>query len=71
MAVASARELGLDDEITNQVGSGCSLGHPVACTGARMLVTMAHQLARTDKQWGVATMCAAGGMGAATVIERV
>ena len=70
MAVASARELGLDDEITSQVGSGCSLGHPVACTGARMLVTMAHQLARTDKQWGVATMCAAGGMGAATVIER-
>lgn len=57
--------------ITNQVGSGCSLGHPIACTGARMLVTMAHQLARTDTQWGVAAMCAAGGMGAATVIERL
>ncbi|MEZ5380706.1 MAG: thiolase family protein [Microthrixaceae bacterium] len=70
MAVASSRELGLDHEITNQVGSGCSLGHPIACTGARMIVTMAHQLARTDTQWGVAAMCAAGGMGAATVIER-
>ena len=71
MAVASSRELGLDHAITNQVGSGCSLGHPIACTGARMLVTMAHQLARTDTQWGVAAMCAAGGMGAATVIERL
>ena len=71
MAVASSRELGLDHAITNQVGSGCSLGRPIACTGARMLVTMAHQLARTDTQWGVAAMCAAGGMGAATVIERL
>ena len=71
MAVASSRELGLEHAITNQVGSGCSLGHPIACTGARMLVTMAHQLARTDTQWGVAAMCAAGGMGAATVIERL
>ena len=71
MAVASSRELGLDHAITNQVGSGCSLGHPIACTGARMLVTMGDQLARTDTQWGVAAMCAAGGMGAATVIERL
>lgn len=71
MAVASTRILGLDRSIVNQNGSGCSLGHPIACTGARMLVTMVNELVRTDSQWGAVTMCAAGGMGSATVIERV
>jgi acetyl-CoA C-acetyltransferase len=71
MAVASTRILGLDHDIVNVNGSGCSLGHPIACTGARMLVTMVNELVRTDAQWGAVAMCAAGGMGSATVIERV
>lgn len=71
MAVASTRILGFDHAIVNTNGSGCSLGHPIACTGARMIVTMVHELARRDAQWGVVGMCAAGGMGSATVIERV
>jgi acetyl-CoA C-acetyltransferase len=71
MAVASSRILGLDHEIVNVNGSGCSLGHPIGCTGARMIVTMVNELIRTDAQWGAVAMCAAGGMGSATIIERV
>ena len=69
MAVASSRILGLDHEIVNVNGSGCSLGHPVAATGARMVTTLVHELRRRGGGIGVATMCAGGGMGSATVIE--
>ena len=44
---------------------------PIGCTGARMIVTMMNELERTDSRYGVVAMCAAGGMGSATVIERV
>jgi len=71
VAVAFHKILGLDPEILNVNGSGCSLGHPIGCTGARMIVTMVNELIRTDAQWGAVAMCAAGGMGSATVIERV
>lgn len=71
VAVAATRRLGLDEGIVNQNGSGCSLGHPIGCTGARMIVTMVNELERTDSQWGAVAMCAAGGMGSATVVERV
>jgi acetyl-CoA C-acetyltransferase len=71
MAVASTRILGLDHDIVNVNGSGCSLGHPIACTGARMIVTMVNELIRADQQWGAVAMCAAGGMGSATIIERL
>jgi acetyl-CoA acetyltransferase family protein len=71
VSVASSKLLGLDHEIVNVNGSGCSLGHPIGCTGARMAVTMVNELERTDAQWGAVAMCAAGGMGAATIIERV
>jgi acetyl-CoA C-acetyltransferase len=69
MCVASTRILGIPHEITNVNGSGCSLGHPVACTGARMIVTLIHELRRRGGGFGVASMCAGGGMGSATVIE--
>ena len=71
MAVACTRELGLDHEKVNANGSGCSLGHPIGATGARMIVTMVHELERIDGQFGAVAMCAAGGMGSATVIERL
>ena len=69
MAVASSRILGFPHEIVNVSGSGCSLGHPVACTGARMITTLAYELRRRGGGIGVASMCAGGGMGSATVIE--
>ncbi len=67
--IATCRQLGLDEEITNVSGSGCSLGHPVAATGARMIVTTMYELARRGGGIGVASMCAGGGMGSATVFE--
>jgi acetyl-CoA C-acetyltransferase len=67
--VAACQELGLDPGITNVNGSGCSLGHPVACTGARMIVTTMYELRRRGGGVGVASMCAGGGMGSATVFE--
>jgi acetyl-CoA acetyltransferase family protein len=69
MAVASSRILGLPHEIVNVSGSGCSLGHPVACTGARMIATLVYELRRRGGGIGVASMCAGGGMGSATVLE--
>ena len=71
MAVACTRKLGLDHDKVNVNGSGCSLGHPIGATGARMIVTMVHELERIDGQFGAVAMCAAGGMGSATVIERL
>jgi acetyl-CoA C-acetyltransferase len=69
MAVASSRILGFDHDIVNVNGSGCSLGHPVACTGARMITTLLYELGRRGGGYGVASMCAGGGMGSATVLE--
>jgi acetyl-CoA C-acetyltransferase len=67
--IATCRQLGLDEAITNVNGSGCSLGHPVAATGARMIATTMFELARRGGGIGIASMCAGGGMGSATVFE--
>jgi acetyl-CoA C-acetyltransferase len=71
MAVASTRILGLDPERVNVNGSGCGLGHPIAATGARMVITMIHELRRQGAQLGCVAMCAGGGMGSALVLETV
>jgi acetyl-CoA acetyltransferase family protein len=68
VAVATTRELGLDPERVNPFGSGCSLGHPIATTGARMVTTLAHELHRRGGGTAVAAMCAGGGMGSALVL---
>jgi acetyl-CoA C-acetyltransferase len=67
--IAACRALGLDEDVTNVNGSGCSLGHPVAATGARMIVTTLYELRRRGGGVGLAAMCAGGGMGSATVFE--
>ncbi|MFG3618718.1 thiolase family protein [Nocardia sp. NPDC047654] len=67
--IAAIRALDLDPDKVNVSGSGCSLGHPVAASGARMIVTLVHELRRRGGGLGIAAMCAGGGMGAATVIE--
>ncbi len=69
--LAAAKELGIDHDILNVNGSGCSLGHPIAATGARMVLTMLNELERRGAQFGVVAMCAGGGMGSAAVIERL
>ena len=69
--VATTRALGIDQEICNVNGSGCSLGHPIAATGARMVVSMVHELRRRGARLGCVSMCAGGGMGMAMVLEAL
>ncbi|MBN2623186.1 MAG: thiolase family protein [Acidimicrobiales bacterium] len=69
MCVATTRVLGIDEGIVNVLGSGCSLGHPVAMTGTRMVVTLIHELRRRGGGTGVAAMCAGGGMSSAVVLD--
>jgi acetyl-CoA C-acetyltransferase len=69
MCVACVRLLEIDPEIVNVNGSGCSIGHPIAATGGRMLATLIYQLRRQGGGLGVAAMCAGGGMGGALVVE--
>jgi acetyl-CoA acetyltransferase family protein len=67
--LAACRELGIDEDRVNVHGSGCSLGHPIAASGARMLTTLIHELRRRDGGLAVAAMCAGGGQGGAVLIE--
>ena len=60
----------IDLKKTNPLGGGISLGHPIGCTGARILVTLAHQMKRENYKLGLATLCIGGGQGMAMVIER-
>ena len=69
--IACVRELGLDPEKVNVNGGAIALGHPVGATGARLIVTLLHELERTGVRYGCATMCAGGGMGSAAIIERI
>ncbi len=67
--VAAVRKLGIPQEIVNVNGSGASLGHPIAATGARMVITMIHELRRRGATLGCVSLCAGGGMGSAMVVE--
>ncbi|MEU9269085.1 thiolase family protein [Streptomyces sp. NPDC048251] len=67
--VAACEVLCIDEEKVNVHGSGCSLGHPIAASGARMLTTLIHELRRRGGGIGLATMCAGGGQGGAVVVE--
>jgi acetyl-CoA C-acetyltransferase len=70
-ALAVARELGLSPERTNPNGSGISLGHPIAATGAILAVKSLYELKRTGGRYALATMCIGGGQGIAAIFERV
>ena len=67
--LACQRELGIPDEKLNVNGGGISLGHPVGATGSRIVITLLYELRRRGGRYGVATLCAGGGMGTAVVIE--
>ncbi len=70
-ALAVIRELGLPPERTNPNGSGVSLGHPIAATGAILAVKSLYELRRTGGRYALATMCIGGGQGIAAIFERV
>ena len=70
VAVASIRDLGLDPDKVNAQGGAVALGHPLAASGFRLLLTLAHQMRRTDAHLGVATMCGGGGQGEAVLLRR-
>lgn len=69
--LACEKEMGWDRDIVNVNGSGISLGHPVGATGARLVVTLLHEMAKRDLCVGLATLCAGGGQGFALIVERV
>jgi len=68
--LAVARELGLDRERVNVHGGAIALGHPIGATGARIVVTLLHEMARAEASLGLATLCVSGGLGTALLVER-
>ena len=70
-AIADMRALGMDEERVNVHGGAVALGHPIGASGARILVTLVHELARREARYGLATMCIGVGQGISMVVERV
>ena len=70
-SVACVRDLGLDPSKVNINGGAIALGHPLGCTGVRLIVTLLHSLKRTGGKIGLATLCIGGGQAMAALIERV
>jgi acetyl-CoA C-acetyltransferase len=68
-AIACMRELDCGPDKTNLVGSGISIGHPIGCTGARIILTLMGQMIRQGHHLGLASLCIGGGQGMATVLE--
>ena len=71
VVLAWQRDTGADLARTNVNGGAMALGHPLGCSGARLVVTLLHELERRDQTLGLATLCIGFGMAVATVIERV
>ena len=69
--LACQKTLGIPDEKLNVNGSGISLGHPVGATGSRLVITCMYELMKRKQKYGLATLCAGGGMGTAVIIEMV
>jgi acetyl-CoA C-acetyltransferase len=71
--LADLKDMGMQQKDYGKVnvnGSGISLGHPVACTGTRVLVTLLHEMTRRDARLGLECICGGGGLGIAAVFER-
>ena len=71
VAMRFMRDMGITDEITNVNGGAIAMGHPLGATGAMILGTLIDELQRRDLRRGLATLCVGGGMGIATIVERV
>jgi acetyl-CoA C-acetyltransferase len=70
-AISVIRALNLDPKKTNVNGGAISLGHPIGASGARILVTLLHELDKQDARYGLATLCIGGGQGTALIVERI
>ena len=70
-SIAVIRELRIDQKKVNVNGGAIALGHPIGASGARILVTLIHELIRRNKNKGCATLCIGGGMGIALCIEKI
>jgi len=70
-SLAVIKSLGLDQEKVNPHGGAIALGHPLGCTGARLIATLLNELQTHNKTLGMATLCVGGGQGVATIIERI
>ena len=71
VVAAWQKELGPDMDRVNVNGGAIALGHPLGSTGARLIATLLHELERADGELGLVTMCCGGGLGTATLIERL
>lgn len=69
-AICVCKDLGFTDEKTNVNGGAIALGHPIGCSGARILVTLLHEMKRRESKLGLASLCIGGGMGTAMIVER-
>ncbi|MBI4523039.1 MAG: thiolase family protein [Deltaproteobacteria bacterium] len=69
-SIACVKELGLDPKKVNVNGGAIALGHPLGCSGARIMTTLIHEMRRRGSRYGLATMCIGVGQGIATVVER-
>jgi acetyl-CoA acetyltransferase len=70
-SLACIQELGLDQDKVNVNGGAIALGHPLGCSGARLLTSLVHEMGRRESRYGLATMCIGVGQGIATIVERV
>jgi acetyl-CoA C-acetyltransferase len=70
-ALAVMHELELDSARVNVNGGAIALGHPIGASGARVLVTLLHELRRRNARYGLATLCIGGGQGIATIVETL
>ena len=71
VAMVAIRELGIGEEKVNPSGGAVALGHPMGCSGARLITTLTHEMVRRQAKYGLAAMCVGMGQGAATIFERV
>jgi acetyl-CoA acetyltransferase len=69
--LACARELGIDLDKLNVNGGAIALGHPLGCSGARIMTTLIHEMRKRGSHYGLATMCIGVGQGIATIVERI
>jgi acetyl-CoA acetyltransferase len=69
--LACARELGINLAKLNVNGGAIALGHPLGCSGARIMTTLVHEMQKRGSRYGLATMCIGVGQGIATIVERV
>jgi acetyl-CoA C-acetyltransferase len=70
-SICVVRDLGLDPAKVNVNGGAIAIGHPIGASGARILTTLVHEMARSDAKKGLATLCVGGGMGVAMCVEKV